>query len=53
MIYEGPRTMETMFGTAEVHRDYLARLRTSIRRAIGDAKIREQKKAAKAGVRQW
>lgn len=29
--------------------DYLARLRSSMRRAIGDAKIREQNKAAKGG----
>jgi hypothetical protein len=49
MIYNGPRTVKTIFGTTEVHPDYLARLRSSMRRAIGDAKIREQNKAAKGG----
>ncbi|HTV46231.1 MAG TPA: hypothetical protein VMF05_13040 [Stellaceae bacterium] len=41
--------MKTIFDTTEVHPDYLARLRTSMRRAIGDAKIREQTKVAKGG----
>jgi hypothetical protein len=36
-----------MFGTSEAHPDYLTRLRTSMRRAIGDAEIREQNKATK------